>query len=100
VVGIEPVSKRIGHANVTVTSAVYSHLTPDADSRMATAIDSTLTGTTRPAGEPEAKAALAESVASDPGLPPELAALVTKAIGDALGGVDLSALLKGEKPLT
>ncbi|MEV1246916.1 GNAT family N-acetyltransferase [Nonomuraea sp. NPDC049750] len=35
VVGIEPVSKRIGHANVTVTSAVYSHLTPDADSRMA-----------------------------------------------------------------
>lgn len=26
-VGIEPVSKRIGHANVTVTSVVYSHLT-------------------------------------------------------------------------
>ncbi|PZG16730.1 site-specific integrase, partial [Spongiactinospora gelatinilytica] len=29
-VGLEQVSKRLGHANATITSSVYSHLTPDA----------------------------------------------------------------------
>lgn len=40
--GIESVSKRLGHANVTVTSAIYSHLTATIDARMADAIDPAL----------------------------------------------------------
>lgn len=40
--GIESVSKRIGHANVAVTSAVYSHLVPATDARMATSLDGRL----------------------------------------------------------
>ncbi|MFG2000442.1 tyrosine-type recombinase/integrase [Spirillospora sp. NPDC048911] len=40
--GIESVSKRIGHANVTVTSAIYSHLVPDIDAGMATSLDGLL----------------------------------------------------------
>jgi integrase len=99
VVGIEPVSKRIGHANVTVTSAVYSHLTPDADARMATAIDSTLTGG-RTLDTVSAAAGAAEppnDTASD--LPPELTALLTKAIGQALAdGTELGALLRTGRP--
>ncbi|MFI6900244.1 tyrosine-type recombinase/integrase [Nonomuraea sp. NPDC050394] len=91
VVGIEPVSKRIGHANVTVTSSVYSHLTPEADSKMANAIDSTLTG-----GRASGAALVAPTTndaASD--LPPELTALLTKAIGQALAdGSELGALLR------
>ena len=35
-------SKRLGHSNVTVTSAVYSHLTAATDASMADAIDPAL----------------------------------------------------------
>ena len=40
--GIESVSKRIGHANVAVASAIYSHLVPAVDARMATSLDGKL----------------------------------------------------------
>ncbi|MEU4231192.1 site-specific integrase [Nonomuraea sp. NPDC026600] len=99
VVGIEPVSKRLGHANVTVTSGVYSHLTPDADSRMAAAIDSTLTGGKTPEIVSEAPAAAEPSNDAASDLPPELTALLTKAIGQALAdGTELGALLRTGRP--
>ncbi|MCP2335244.1 tyrosine-type recombinase/integrase [Actinomadura rupiterrae] len=40
--GIESVSKRLGHANAAITSAIYSHLTPATDLGMATSLDGRL----------------------------------------------------------
>ncbi|MBH1932759.1 site-specific integrase [Streptomyces sp. AV19] len=42
--GIESVSKRIGHGNVTVTSGIYSHLIPETDARMAESAEGLLMG--------------------------------------------------------
>lgn len=53
-VGIETVSKRLGHANVTVTSAIYSHLTPEVDARTGAALDHVLAAALRRRPEPPA----------------------------------------------
>ncbi|HEX5493463.1 MAG TPA: site-specific integrase [Mycobacteriales bacterium] len=58
--GIESVSKRLGHANVTVTSAIYSHLTVAVDARMADAIDPALHRRGH-ATTPDRKGALADT---------------------------------------
>ncbi|MDF5751105.1 site-specific integrase [Spongiactinospora sp. TRM90649] len=103
-VGLEQVSKRLGHANVTITSAVYSHLTPDADAETAKAIDRALSGvaadtTTSTADEETTPAAATADGAAQ--LPPEVAALLTNAIGQAIGALDLSALIKSpDQPAT
>ncbi|PZG17919.1 hypothetical protein C1I98_38530, partial [Spongiactinospora gelatinilytica] len=96
-VGLEQVSKRLGHANATITSSVYSHLTPDADAKTAKAIDAALT---RAGAEPALteQEPLEGTITATPApateLPPELAAVLTSAIGQALGTLDLAPFLQ------
>ncbi|MFL6075443.1 MAG: tyrosine-type recombinase/integrase [Mycobacteriales bacterium] len=59
--GIESVSKRLGHANVLITSEIYSHLVASADQQMATALDGVLR---RRSGPDEAASRTGTSVAA------------------------------------
>jgi integrase len=43
-VSLDTVSKRLGHESILVTSALYSHLTPEADQRAADLIDGVMNG--------------------------------------------------------
>ncbi|GAA2618923.1 site-specific integrase [Actinomadura fulvescens] len=43
-VSLDTVSKRLGHKSIVTTSALYSHLEPEADERAANAIDDVMSG--------------------------------------------------------
>ncbi|WP_327587139.1 tyrosine-type recombinase/integrase [Nonomuraea sp. NBC_00507] len=43
-VSMDTVSRRLGHASVLVTSAIYGHLTPKADQRAANILDAVMGG--------------------------------------------------------